>query len=57
MDSIADLGWEGGEKTDQWDYLKGERYDGELLRQIAGGRESVALRESQEGVSIVGVLD
>jgi hypothetical protein len=56
INSIADLGWMGGEKTDGWDYLKGERYDKELLWQMSQGKEVVALRESPHGSVIVGVL-
>jgi hypothetical protein len=57
LKSIADLGWEGGEETDGWDDLKGERYDKELLWEYAGGKNVVALRESAHGTQIVGVLD
>jgi hypothetical protein len=57
LKTVADLGWEGGEETDGWDDLKGERYDKELLREYAGGKQVVALREGANGTQIVGVLD
>ena len=57
MDQIANLGWHGGEITTEWDYLKGERYDADLLRKITGGKEVIAVRESERGVNIVGFLD
>lgn len=57
LDSMANLGWNGGEKTDAWDYLKGERYDSKLLRKIAGGKDVVAVRESVHGAHVVGALE